>query len=52
MAHHWYVVHTYSGFEQKAKLALEERVRALGKDAYVSEVLVPSESVVEMKIAP
>ncbi len=49
MAHHWYVVHTYSGFEQKAKLALEERVRALGKEAFVSEVLVPSESVVEMK---
>jgi len=49
MAHHWYVVHTYSGFEQKAKLALEERVRSLGKGDYVSEVLVPSESVVEMK---
>ncbi|MFO1464696.1 MAG: transcription termination/antitermination protein NusG [bacterium] len=49
MAHHWYVVHTYSGFEQKAKLALEERVRALGKEGFVSEVLVPSESVVEMK---
>jgi len=49
MAHHWYVVHTYSGFEQKAKLALEERVRALGKEQYVSEVLVPSENVVEMK---
>jgi transcriptional antiterminator NusG len=25
----WYVVHTYSGFEQKAKAALEERVRSL-----------------------
>src|ERR687892_2185735 len=49
MTHQWYVVHTYSGFEQKAKLALEERVRALGKDQLFTEVLVPSENVVEMK---
>ena len=28
----WYVVHTYSGYEQKAKAALEERVRSLHKD--------------------
>lgn len=49
MALHWYVVHTYSGFEQKAKQALEEKVRTLGKQAQISEVLVPSESVVEMK---
>ncbi|HKX11555.1 MAG TPA: transcription termination/antitermination protein NusG [bacterium] len=49
MSHQWYVVHTYSGFEQKAKLALEERVRALGKDQMFTEVLVPSENVVEMK---
>ncbi len=49
MAHHWYVIHTYSGFEQKAKIALEERAKALGKQELFSEVLVPSESVVEMK---
>jgi transcriptional antiterminator NusG len=47
--HQWYVVHTYSGLEQKAKLALEERIRALGKKEQFSEILVPSESVVEMK---
>lgn len=49
MAKNWYVVHTYSGFEQKAKQALEERVKSAGKDAMVEEILVPSESVVEMK---
>ena len=49
MANHWYVVHTYSGFEQKAKLALEEKVKSLGKQALISEVLVPAENVVEMK---
>ncbi|MBI2981603.1 MAG: transcription termination/antitermination protein NusG [Deltaproteobacteria bacterium] len=45
----WYVVHTYSGFEQKAKNALEEKIKTLGKQSLVGEVLVPSESVVEMK---
>jgi len=45
----WYVVHTYSGFEQKARQALEEKVRSLGKQELISEVLVPSENVVEMK---
>ncbi len=46
---HWYVVHTYSGFEQKAKLALEEKVKTLGKQDLIPEVLVPSENVVEIK---
>lgn len=49
MSHQWYVVHTYSGFEAKAKQALEERIKALGKDTHFTEILVPSESVVEMK---
>ena len=30
MAMAWYVVHTYSGFENKAKLALEERIKLFG----------------------
>jgi transcriptional antiterminator NusG len=49
MSHQWYVVHTYSGYEQKAKTALEERIDSLGKKDCFSEILVPSESVVEMK---
>ena len=49
MVHRWYVVHTYSGFEQKAKQALEEKVQSLGKEECFSEVLVPSEQIVEMK---
>lgn len=49
MSLRWYVVHTYSGFEQKAKLALEEKVRQLHKEDVIAEVLVPQESVVEMK---
>lgn len=49
MALNWYVVHTYSGFEQKAKQALQERIRSLHKEEFFGEVLIPSESVVEMK---
>ncbi len=48
MAKEWYVVHTYSGYEQKAKAALEERIRALGKEREFGEVLVPAEKVVEL----
>jgi transcriptional antiterminator NusG len=44
----WYVVHTYSGFEHKAKTALEERVKALKKAALFGEVIVPEENVVEL----
>lgn len=49
MAKNWYVVHTYSGFEQKAKQSLEERIRSAGMDSAFDEILVPSESVVEMR---
>lgn len=49
MAQNWYVVHTYSGFEQKAKKALEDKIKALEKGDLITEVLVPSESVVEIK---
>ena len=44
----WYVVHTYSGYEHKAKAALEERVKAMGKTEEFGDVLVPAEKVVEL----
>jgi transcriptional antiterminator NusG len=48
MAQKWYVVHTYSGFENKVKSVLEERVRTAKKEDFFSEVLVPAEKVIEM----
>jgi transcriptional antiterminator NusG len=45
----WYVVHTYSGFENKAKLALEDAIRRYNLQAKFGEVLVPTEKVVEVK---
>lgn len=45
----WYVVHTYSGFEQKAKLALLERIKSTGMQDHFGDILVPSESVIEIR---
>lgn len=44
----WYIVHTYSGQETRAKKGLLERAKALGFEEHFAEVLVPEESVVEM----
>ncbi len=49
MAFAWYIVHTYSGFENKAKLALEDAIRRYGLESKFGEVLVPTETVVEVK---
>ncbi|MEA2061524.1 MAG: transcription termination/antitermination protein NusG [Thermodesulfobacteriota bacterium] len=48
MANRWYVVHVYSGFEQKVKIALEERIAALKFSDKFGEVLVPTEHVIEL----
>ena len=45
----WYIVNTYSGHENKAKLTLLERVRNNGLSEYFGDVLVPTESVMELK---
>lgn len=44
----WYIIHTYSGYENKAKLGLIERVQASGKQDLFGEILIPTEHVVEM----
>jgi len=43
----WYIVHTYSGHENKAKLTLLERVKTHNLTEYFGDVLVPTESVTE-----
>jgi len=44
----WYVIHTYSGHEMKAKQGLEERIKSFAKEKFFEEILIPSENVVEM----
>ncbi|MBN1946146.1 MAG: transcription termination/antitermination factor NusG [Bradymonadales bacterium] len=45
----WYAVHTYSGYEKRAKAALLERARLKGVEHLVQEVMIPEENVVEVK---
>jgi transcription termination/antitermination protein NusG len=45
----WYVVHTYSGFENRVKLSIEERARQLGITQRFGQVLVPTEAVIEIR---
>jgi len=49
MEKNWYVVHTYSGFEEKVKDAIEDKVKRKGLDEKISRVLIPTERVVELK---
>ncbi|MEA1989347.1 MAG: transcription termination/antitermination protein NusG [Pseudomonadota bacterium] len=49
MAQRWYVVHAYSGYENKVKNALAEYVERAGLEDSFGEILVPSEEVVEIR---
>jgi transcription termination/antitermination protein NusG len=49
MSKQWYVIHTYSGHENKVKASLEERLSAAGFRECVGQILVPTEDVVEIK---
>ena len=44
----WYIVHTYSGYENKAKQALEERIKNAHMEKLFGDILIPSEEVVKM----
>jgi len=48
MAKKYYVVHTYSGYENKVRQALEERIRQHNLEEAFGEILIPTEQVVEM----
>jgi transcriptional antiterminator NusG len=49
MANQWYVIHTYSGHEDKVKKSLEMVVTNLNMQDAISQILVPTEEVVEVK---
>jgi transcription termination/antitermination protein NusG len=44
----WYIVHVYSGFENKVKSALEEKIASSSYPKKFGEVLVPTEEIVEL----
>ncbi len=45
----WYIIHAYSGFENKVAAAIKEQAVQQGLDALVDEVIVPTEEVVEVR---
>jgi transcriptional antiterminator NusG len=45
----WYVVHTYSGMENRVKGNLENRITSLNMEDYIFEIIVPTEEVAEIK---
>ncbi|WP_010308039.1 transcription termination/antitermination protein NusG [Kurthia senegalensis] len=49
MEKNWYVVHTYSGYENKVKLNLEKRIETMGMQDKIFRVIVPEEQETEVK---
>jgi transcriptional antiterminator NusG len=45
----WYIIHTYSGFEQKVADSLRSRSQAFGFAEQIGELLIPTEEVVELR---
>lgn len=46
---HWYIVHTYSGFENKVAESLRTRAEAFGFSHRIGQILIPTEEVVELR---
>jgi transcriptional antiterminator NusG len=46
---HWYIVHTYSGFENKVAESLKTRAEAFGFSHRIGQILIPTEEVVELR---
>jgi transcriptional antiterminator NusG len=49
MSKKWYVIHTYSGYENKVKANLEHRIESMSMADKIFEVMVPKETITELK---
>ena len=49
MAKKWYVLHTYSGYENKVKQNLEQRIESMGLENKIFKIEIPTETVTEIK---
>ncbi len=45
----WFIIHTYSGFEQKVADSLRSRAQAFGFDDKIGQILIPTEEVIELR---
>lgn len=46
---HWYVIHTYSGYENRVKVNLEQRIRSMDMSDKIFQVVIPTEEEIEVK---
>ena len=46
---HWFVIHTYSGYEERVKKNLEQRIRSMDSGREVLEVVIPTENEIEVR---
>ena len=49
VAHQWFVVHCYSGYENKVKRNLEQRITSMDMESYIFSVIVPTEEEIEVR---
>lgn len=49
MSLEWYVVHTYSGYEEKVKIAIEDNVQRRGLSEKIAQIMIPAEKVIAVR---
>ncbi len=49
MAKKWYVIHSYSGYEDKVKTSIEDKVEQRNLQTKISRILIPTEKLLELK---
>ncbi len=45
----WYVVHTYSGYEERVEKNLKQRIKSMDTEADIAEVVIPTEEEIEVR---
>ena len=45
----WYIVHTYSGYEERVKRALEQRIRFMDAEDNIFQIVIPTEDEIEIR---
>lgn len=46
---HWYIVHTYSGYEERVKRSLEQRIRFMDAENKIFQIVIPTEDEIEIR---
>ena len=49
MANSWYVVHTYSGYEDRVKVSIEDNIKRRGLEEKITNIMIPNEKVIELR---